>query len=48
MKNNLNKQISKIDNISKNFKELIENTSEDKETVIDELSKADKDLIRNK
>ena len=40
MKNNLNKQISKVDNISKNLKELIENASEDKETITDELSKA--------
>ena len=47
MKMNLNKQISKIDNISKNLKELIENASEDKETVIDELSKGYKDLIRH-
>ena len=48
MKNNLNKQISKVDNISKNIKELIENAFEDKETVIDELSKGYKDLIRDK
>ena len=48
MKNNLNKKISKVDNISKNLKELIENAFEDKETVIDELSKGYKDLIRDK
>ena len=47
MKNNLNKQISKVDNISKNLKEVIENASEDKEIVIDELSKSYKDLIRD-
>ena len=47
MKNNLNKQISKLDNISKNLKEVIENASEDKEIVIDELSKSYKDLIRD-
>ena len=47
MKNNLNKQISKLDNISKNLKEVIENASEDKEIVIDELSKSSKDLIRD-
>ena len=40
MKNNLNKQISKVDNISKNLKQLIENTSKDKEIVKDELSKS--------
>ena len=34
MKNNLNKQISKVDNISKNLKELIENAFEDKEIVM--------------
>ena len=45
MKNNLNKQISKVDNISKKLRELIENASEDKETVIDELSKGYKDLV---
>ena len=44
----INKQISKVDNISKNLKELIENTSENKETVIDELSKGYKDLIWDK
>ena len=38
--NNLNKQISKVDNILKNLKELIENASEDKEIVIYELSKS--------
>ena len=48
MKNNLNKQISKVDNISKNLKQLIKNAFEDKETVIDELSKGYKDLIRDK
>ena len=48
MKNNLNKQISKLDNISKNLKEVIENASEDKEIVIDELSKSYKDLISDK
>ena len=48
MKNNLNKQISKVDNISKDLKELIENASENKETVFDELSKSYKDLIRDK
>ena len=47
MKNSLNKQISKLDNISKNLKEVIENASEDKEIVIDELSKSYKDLIRD-
>ena len=47
MKNNLNKQISKLDNISKNLKEVIENASEDKEIVKDELSKSYKDLIRD-
>ena len=47
MKNNLNKQISIVDNISKNLIELIENASEDKEIVIDELSKSYKDLIRD-
>ena len=31
MKNNLNKQISKVDNNAKNLKELIEKASEDKE-----------------
>ena len=45
MKNNLNKQISKVDNNAKNLKELIENASEDKETVIDEISNGYKDLI---
>ena len=48
MKNNLNKQISKVDNISKDLKELIENASENKETVFDGLSKSYKDLIRDK
>ena len=48
MKNNLNKQISKVDNISKNLKELIENAFKDKEIVIDELSKSYKDLIWDK
>ena len=48
MKNNLNKQINNIDNISKNLKDLIENASEDKEIVIDELSNSYKDLIRDK
>ena len=48
MKNNLNKQISKVDNISKNFKKLIENASEDKEIVIGELSKSYEDFIRDK
>ena len=48
MKNNLNKQISKADNISKDLKELIEDASENKETVFDELSKSYKDLIRDK
>ena len=48
MKNNLNKQISKVDNNAKNLKELIENASEDKETVIDEISKGYKDLIWDK
>ena len=48
IKNNLNKQISKVDNISKNLKELIENASEDKEIVIDELSKSYKDFICDK
>ena len=48
MKNNLNKEISKVDHISKNLKELIENASEDKEIVIDELSESYKDLIRDK
>ena len=48
MKNNLNIQISKVDHISKNLKELIENASEDKEIVIDELSKSYKDLIQEK
>ena len=47
MKNNLNKQISIVDNISKNLIELIENAYEDKEIVIDELSKSYKDLIRD-
>ena len=47
-KNNLNKQISKVDNISKNLKELIENASEDKEIVIDKLSKSFKDLTWDK
>ena len=48
MKNNLIKQISKVDNISKNLKELIENASENKETVIDTLLKGYKDLTRDK
>ena len=48
MKNNLNKQIRIVDNISKNLKELIENAYEDKEKVIDELSKSYKELIRDK
>ena len=48
MENNLNKKISKVDNISRNLKELIEKASEDKETVIDELSKGYKGLIRDK
>ena len=47
-KNNLNRQISKVDNISKNLKELIENASEDKEIVIDKLSKSFKDLTWDK
>ena len=45
MKNNLNKQINKVHNISKNLKELIENASEGKETVISQLSKGYEDLI---
>ena len=48
MKNNLNIQISKVDHISKNLKELTENASEDKEIVIDELSKSYKDLMQEK
>ena len=48
MKNNLNKQISIVDNILKNLIELIENAYEDKEIVIDELSKSYKDLISDK
>ena len=39
-KNNLNKQIGKVDNISKKLKLLIGNASEDKEIVINELSKS--------
>ena len=45
MKNNLNRQLSKVDSISKNLKEHIENASEDKEIVINELLKGYKDLI---
>ena len=48
MKNNLNKQINKVDNFWKNLKEHIVNASEVKETVIDKLSEGYKDLIRNK
>ena len=48
MKKNLNKQISKVDIISKNLKELIQNTPGNKETVIDELSKGYKYLIWDK
>ena len=48
MKNNLNKQINNVDNISKNLKDLIENASEDKKIVIDELSNSYKDLIWDK
>ena len=48
MKNNLNRQLSKVDSISKNLKEHIENASEDKEIVINELLKGYKDLIRDK
>ena len=48
MKNNLNRQLSKVDSISKNLKEHIENASEDKEIVINELLKGYKDLIWDK
>ena len=48
MKNNLNRQLSKVDSISKNLKERIENASEDKEIVINELLKGYKDLIWDK
>ena len=44
MKSNLNRQF-KVDSISKNLKERIENASEDKEIVINELLKGYKDLI---
>ena len=44
----LDKQISKVDNTSTNLKELIENASEGKEIVLDELSKSYKDLTRDK
>ena len=45
MKNNLNRQLSKVDSISKNLKERIENASEDKEIVINELLTGYKDLF---
>ena len=48
MKNNLNKQIGKADNIWKNLKELIESASQEKKKVIDELSKSYKDLTQDK
>ena len=48
MKNNLNRQLSKVDSISRNLKEHIENASEDKEIVINELLKGYKDLIWDK
>ena len=48
MKNNLNRQLSKVDSISKNLKEHIENASEDKEIVINKLLKGYKDLIWDK
>ena len=47
MKSNLNRQF-KVDSISKNLKERIENASEDKEIVINELLKGYKDLIWDK
>ena len=39
MKNNLNKQISKVDNISKNLKELIENTPRIKKQLLTNFQK---------
>ena len=47
MKSNSNRQF-KVDSISKNLKERIENASEDKEIVINELLKGYKDLIWDK